>query len=125
MLAEWEDGSHLLLGAPGCWHSTMTSVVSESTFCRLRGLLDVGRHHHSPCGRYLVIRVASLSRWSRTCIYSHSHHLKLPAASPSFASQSSLGGSCEELDLEALAKALPTLVGVDNNGCNPFRNSPR
>jgi hypothetical protein len=38
----------------------------------------------------------SLLRWSRACFYSHSYHLELLIASPSFASQPCLGGGCEE-----------------------------
>lgn len=74
-------------------------------------------------GCYLAIIVASSSCWPRAYIYSHSHHLQLLTDSPSFASHLSLGGSCKELELEALAKALPALVGVDNC-CGPLRSSP-
>jgi hypothetical protein len=102
----------------------MASVASKSTFCRLRVLLDVGGCRLSSHGRYLVVVVASSSCWSRAYSCSHSFNLELIAASPSFVSQPNLGGSCEELDLAASAKAIPTLSGV-NNGCGSFRHSPR
>jgi hypothetical protein len=59
-LVEWEDESHLPLGASGCRHSTMAYVAPESTFRRLRLLPGVGRRRLSPCGHYLVVVVASV-----------------------------------------------------------------
>jgi hypothetical protein len=53
-LEGWEDGSHFPIGAPSCRHSMMAFVALESTFRRLRPLLDVGGHCLSPCGRYLL-----------------------------------------------------------------------
>lgn len=59
-----------------------------------------------------------------TCGCSHSYHGGLLTAFSLFASQRCLGGSCEELALETLAKKLClAVVGVDN-GCGPYHSSP-
>jgi hypothetical protein len=110
----------------GCQRSTMANIASDFTFRCLRVLLDVGGHqlHLSLHGHYLVVMVALSLCWSWPCSYSHSHHHEFLVASPSLASQPRLGGVCKELDLEALAKALPTIICLENY-CGPYHSSPR